>query len=208
MPVMFCWLFAFGMIYRSADMEREAMWVSFDEQKFEHLRLLSNQEGISADGLIIHLNQNNSFRLRYRIHCDASWHVRKVELYRLDESAHSLVLNSDGKGRWTNAQGEIIASLNGCSDVDIFYSPFTNTLAIRRLALEKGEPADIRVAYINVPDFDVSAVQQRYTFLDTTSQGGLYRYESLTSGFTTELPVDADGLIIDYPKFFRRAWAR
>jgi hypothetical protein len=102
----------------------------------------------------------------------------------------------------------MIPSLKGCRDVDIFYSPFTNTLAIRRLALKKGESADIHVAYINVPDLEVSAVQQRYTFLETTSQGGLYRYESLASGFTTELPVDADGLVIEYPKFFKRTWAR
>lgn len=189
-------------------MEHEVMWVSLDEKKFEHLRLSISEEGISADGLMIHLDQNNSFRLRYRIDCDAAWRVRKVELSRLDESPQHLALHSDGKGRWTNMQGEIISSLNGCSEIDIFYSPFTNTLAIRRLVLEKGESADIRVGFINVPDLEVSAVPQRYTFLDTTAQGRLYRYESLSSGFTTELPVDADGLVIEYPKFFRRVWAR
>ncbi|MCI0443103.1 putative glycolipid-binding domain-containing protein, partial [bacterium] len=115
-------------------MEREVMWVSLDEQKFEHLRLVSNKDGVLADGFMIHLNQNNSFRLRYRIHCEATWQVRKVEISRMDKNGPSLVLNSNGKERWTNARGEIIPSLEGCSDVDIFYSPFTNTLAIRRLA--------------------------------------------------------------------------
>jgi hypothetical protein len=30
----------------------------------------------------------------------------------------------------------------------------------------------------------------------------------LASGFTTEFPVDSDKLLIEYPKFFRRIWAR
>ena len=31
----------------------------------------------------------------------------------------------------------------------------------------------------------------------------MYRYESLKSGFTAELKVDEDGLVIDYPDIFR-----
>ncbi len=189
-------------------MEREVMWVSLDGQMFEHLRLVSNKDGVLADGLIIHLNQNKSFRLRYWIHCDSAWQVRKLELSRLDEGTQSLVLHSDGKGRWGNAQGEIVPSLNGCRDIDIYYSPFTNTLAIRRLALKERESAEIKVAYLTVPEMKVSGVHQRYTLLRTNAEGGLYRYESLANGFTTELPVDSDGLVIDYPKFFRRIWAR
>jgi hypothetical protein len=87
-------------------MERETMWISLDEQKFEHLRLVSNKDGVLADGLIIHLSQNNSFRLRYRIRCDAAWQVRKVEISRLDESAHGLVLNSDTKGAGQMRKGK------------------------------------------------------------------------------------------------------
>ena len=196
------------MIPSSFGKQREVMWVSLDEQAVEHLRLVTTKEGVSADGLIIHLDQAGSFRLRYRIDCDSAWQARKLELSRLDESANTLVMHSDGKGHWTNNQGESISRLNGCRDIDIHYSPFTNTLAIRRLALRQGETGKIDVAFINVPDMKVSAVQQRYTLLKNTPEGGLYRYESLASGFTTELPVDSDGLVIDYPKFFRRIWTR
>jgi uncharacterized protein len=61
--------------------------------------------------------------------------------------------------------------------------------------------ADIRVAYLAVPDLTVRAADQRYTCLDP---GRLYRYEGVTSGFVAELPVDPDGLVVDYPGFFRR----
>jgi hypothetical protein len=36
--------------------------------------------------------------------------------------------------------------------------------------------------------------------------GGLYRYEvrGIFQGFTADLPVDENGLVLDYPGIFRR----
>ncbi len=45
-------------------------------------------------------------------------------------------------------------------------------------------------------------MQQAYTRLDER----LYRYESLESGYQVELPVDADGVVRDYPGLFRRLY--
>ena len=202
------WMLPFVMTAWNLTLNREVMWVSLDERVFEHLRLVSDHDGILAEGLIIHLDTKESFRLRYRIHCDLQWQVRSLKLENLDQPPQLLVLQSDGNGNWTNAQGEVISSLKGCRDVDIYYSPFTNTLAIRRLGLKPNESTEINVAFINAVDMKVNAVRQRYTLLQATPNGGLYRYESLTSGFATELPVDSDGLVLDYPNFFRRAWAR
>ena len=86
------------MIPSSFGKQREVMWVSLDEQAVEHLRLVTTKEGVSADGLIIHLDQAGSFRLRYRIDCDSAWQARKLEISRLDETANTLVMHSDGKG--------------------------------------------------------------------------------------------------------------
>lgn len=80
------------------------MWVSFDERVFEHLRLVSDDQGILADGLIIHLDARESFRLRYTIRCDSLWHVRMVKIQNLDLPIQLFVLESDGKGNWKNAQ--------------------------------------------------------------------------------------------------------
>ena len=97
--------------------------------------------------------------------------------------------------------------LQGCLDVDISATPFTNTLPIRRLALQPGSTATLIMAYIAAPQMRLRVAQQRYTCLDATSTGGRYRFESLTQGavsFTAELPVDGDGLVLDYPNLFRR----
>jgi hypothetical protein len=117
---------------------------------------------------------------------------------------------TDGGGSWTTESGRTIPSLKGCLDVDLSATPFTNTLPIRRLALQPGTSATLSVVYIAVPQMRVQATQQRYTCLELTSSGGRCRYESLTNGvssFTVELPVDQDGLVSDYPGLFRRVGA-
>ena len=97
--------------------------------------------------------------------------------------------------------------LDGWIDVDISATPFTNTLPIRRLGLEHGESEELTVTYIRVPELLVGPERQRYGCLEAQTDGGLYRFEALPSGFTAELPVDVDGLVIDYPGLFRRAWS-
>lgn len=102
-------------------------------------------------------------------------------------------------GRWSNAAGPL-PELNGCLDVDISATPFTNTLPIRRLALNIGEAAGISVVYLAVPELSFRVLRQRYTRL----QDRLYLYESLSSGYRAEIEVDGSGLVVRYPKLFER----
>ena len=94
-------------------------------------------------------------------------------------------------------------TLKGCSDVDIMITPFTNTLPIRRLNLALHESREISVVYFSLPDLTVSRLDQRYTFLLQEKDHSVYKYESLNSGFTRDIKVDADGLVIDYPGIFK-----
>jgi hypothetical protein len=79
-------------------------------------------------------------------------------------------------------------------------------LAIRQLELKPEESAEVVVAYIAVPQMEVARSCQRYTCLELNYDGGLYRYEDkgLFKGFTADLLVDPIGLVLDYPKLFKR----
>ena len=57
------------------------------------------------------------------------------------------------------------------------------------------------VAYIRVPSLAITPARQRYTAI---TPNALYRFESLESGFSADLPVDGQGLVTDYPGLFRR----
>lgn len=183
------------------------MWARWQgEPGLEHLHLTQDMAGRVADGLVIGVLDNTPFRLHYRIVCDAGWQVREATVDLQGARATRVELRTDRAGHWTTPTGDALPALDGCLDVDIRATPFTNTLPIRRLALQPGASAELLVAYISVPDLDVRAVRQRYTCLDARPDGGTYRYESLTSGFTAELLLDADGLVIDYPDVWRRVW--
>ena len=187
-------------------MQREVVWAGWDGNMLEHLRLTVDDAGTLADGVVLGVDDGQPFRLRYRVRCDPAWRVREVTIDPLRPDAPGLSLRADGEGHWTTGDGDPLPALDGCLDVDIRVTPFTNTLPIRRLGLRPGEAREIAVAYVAAPRMEVTPVRQRYTCLESRPDGGRYRYEGLSTGFVAELPVDADGLVLDYPGVFRRVW--
>jgi len=190
-------------------MERNVMWSPWSEPGLEHLCLRQDDDKILADGMILRVSENNPFRVHYKIRSDAEWRVREVDVNLLNDKGRHIKLNADGRGHWTDGSGNPILSLNGCFEVDISATPFTNTLAIRRMRLKPGESSEIVVAFIAAPEMEVKPSRQRYTCLEFSSAGGIYKYEDegLFRGFTADLPVDSEGLVLDYPELFRRVWS-
>lgn len=187
-------------------MLRKIIWSNQAATGLEHFYLRRGNDEITADGIVIGVEENVAFRIRYKISCDLRWHVRKVVVESLDEDEQVISFMSDGFGNWTNESGKPVAQLKGCFDVDITATPFTNTLPIRRLSLISGESAEIKVVYFTIPEMQVSVALQKYTCLEKSSGGGKYKFQSLESGFTAVITVDADGLVEDYPKIFKRVW--
>lgn len=190
-------------------MERHIMWAPWTGPGLEHLHIKQTDEDIIADGLILGLNGQEPFRMRYEIRCDTQWRLHTAQLSLLNGSPQTLTLSTGGSGSWTTEAGNAIPSLDGCLDVDISATPFTNTLPIKRLALKPGMSIMLSMVYIEVPQMQVTATEQRYTCLEITPGEGRYRYESIEKGisvFTADLPVDGDGLVVDYPGLFKRVW--
>jgi hypothetical protein len=187
-------------------MLRKILWLNQGDTGLEHFSMRQDDEKITADGIVIGVEENVSFRIRYKILCDPNWCVRKVEVQSLDETEFRRSFVSDGAGNWNDDSANSMADLKDCLDVDITATPFTNTLPIQRLRLSPGESAEIKVVYFIIPQIQVSVVPQRYTCLETNSTGGKYKFESLDTGFTAVITVDADGLVEDYPQLFKRVW--
>jgi len=123
----------------------------------------------------------------------------------LPSTAPALDLRADGLGHWADAVTGAARPLDGCLDIDVYPSPFTNTLPIRRLpAPAVGTPLALAVAYVALPELTVRPASQEYTLLERRADGARWRFRSLDSGFTAELPVDGAGLVRDYPGIARR----
>jgi uncharacterized protein len=175
-------------------------WQDWAGEGLEHLVLQSAPDGVTVESMVLGSDEGERFAVRYRLVCDAVWRARRLEVSFVGEN-QGLVLSGDGRGRWTDAAGRPRPDVEGAIDVDLSATPFTNTLPIRRLGLPAGEPGTIRVLYVHVPHLSVSLEVQRYTCLEP---GRRYRFESVDSGFTREIEVDADGLVVTYPGLFRR----
>jgi hypothetical protein len=79
-------------------------------------------------------------------------------------------------------------------------TPLTNTLPIRRLQVG-GEGAVIEALYVPFDDFEPIRDLQRYICVE---EGRLYRYEAVDGGFSAEIEVDDQGLVLSYPPLFAR----
>ncbi|HET8841671.1 MAG TPA: putative glycolipid-binding domain-containing protein [Ktedonobacteraceae bacterium] len=188
-------------------MERQIMWSPWTTPGLEHLHISLQADEINADGLILGVTEQKPFRLHYKIQCDQHWRLRSVHLALLNSPYHSLHLLTDGKGSWTTEGRQDLSALQGCLDIDISDTPFTNTLPIRRLTLATGSSVTLPMVYITIPELSLEVTEQRYTCLESSSSGGRYLFESLENGFahfTAELPVDEDGLVLHYPELFKR----
>ena len=184
---------------------RSIFWQPWQGQGMEHLRLSFLEDHIVARGDVMAIAGSQPFRLRYKIKCDSAWHTRKLDLEVHDR--HGLRerhVRADGQGNWRDDEQGALTELAGCLDVDISATPFTNTLALRRLDLQQGENASLSVAYVKLPELTFRPVSQRYSCSWRAATGSIVTYEGLFRGFKADLPLDADGLVIDYPETFRR----
>ena len=165
----------------------------------EHLLL----DERAADSVVLAFDEERGpFQLTYRLTWDKSWRLREADLVVATErSTTSLNLRTDGHGRWRDGGGRDIGELDGCVDIDIWPTPFTNIFPVRREPLAVGERRQFRMAWVSAPDLTVRPQPQAYTRLADR----LYLFESLDGGgFSAELPMDEDGIVLDYPGLFRR----
>lgn len=165
----------------------------------EHL-LLSEAH---ADSVLLAFDEKlGPFRLFYRLTWEKPWRLRQADLFAAsDRFSRSLSLRTDSQGRWQDGEGRVLEELEGCSDIDIWPTPFTNSFPINRAPLALGERREFLMAWVSAPELSVRAQPQAYTRLADR----LYLFENLDgSGFRAELPVDDDGIVLDYPGLFRR----
>jgi uncharacterized protein len=177
-----------------------ARWRSEDGGGLEHLSIAPTEGGIVATGVIIGDRGGTPYGVTYQASFDTNWSTLTLDLAATD--GRGLHLRSDGAGAWSDADGNRLTELDGCIDIDLAGSPFTNTLPIRRAGLSPETGAvTFQMLYIPFATFAPTVDGQRYRCLEP---GRLYRYEAVDRTFATDLIVDDDGLVVDYPTLFQR----
>ena len=177
-----------------------------DGPGLESLKLVEDADGVRVDSVVIGIDEGRPFAIRYAIRCDAAWHVRDVEIASLEGRSTTLALASNGQGRWTDGSGDHVPALDGCLDVDLSATPFTNTLPIRRLALAPGWGGRDHGGVRERPGAaHRRRVAKRYRCL-TWGPRAARRLRKRRRRFRGHITVDADGLVVEYPQIARQVW--
>jgi hypothetical protein len=164
----------------------------------------SSGKGFVAHGLETCVGDGRIWSVLFALEVSPSWETHRFFALVYSEAGDDKVsLEADRAEGWTRDDNPA-PELDGCTDVDIVSTPFTNTLPIRRLRLAVGESADIRAAWVDVPSLEVSVSNQRYTRLEPANGVDRYEFVELDSGDAYQLTVDEDGLVIDYENFAER----
>lgn len=174
------------------------LWRRVDAPGHEACRLRRESDGWSLRGCANYRDDSGFGALSYRVEHDENWLTRNAQVtgwagnHELDLQ---IVRNSDGT--WF-CNDNLMDSLKGCTDIDLGFTPATNTTAIRRLNLEIGQEQQANAAWLDTEDWRLKPLAQTYARVSRTS----YRYASSDHGYRTELTVSENGLVTVYPRLW------
>lgn len=169
------------------------LWRRIDRPSYERCSLDATATGHRLAGTVLLVDDGAPVEIRYTVVTDPAWHPTTVGVHvQGGGDDRTLALTGDGSGTWSVGDAPVL-ELYGATDVDFGFTPGTNTVPIRRLALDVGQSAEITAIRIDYPQRDIEKVTQTYERLAERR----YRYRS--GDFTTDLTVNEHGLVTAYP---------
>jgi hypothetical protein len=186
--------------------QRTLLWRAWTGDGLAHARMRFGDNGISIDGVTVAVRDGRPLRLRYEIACDSRGFARALSAEAIGITQERFAGQADEEGTWKRVDGGLLdAPLYAAYDVEIEGTPAAVTCAIRRLALEEGQSAELHVVALSLPDLRASRAQRRLTCLSLRPDGSRYRYDGPEMR-PTEVTVDADGTVVEAEGTFRRIW--
>ncbi|WP_205511239.1 putative glycolipid-binding domain-containing protein [Longitalea arenae] len=184
-------------------MQTNILWTGREYYSLENCLINTSETGAEIASTIIGSYQGKIYQVAYEIKTNAHWETVFVAIRsRHSNQMQTIQLQGDGKGNWV-MDGKEAEQFNGCIDVDISLTPFTNTLPIRRLKLQNQQEQVIQVVYFDLMEQRMAPVRQQYRRLSATE----YRYENIPNDFESNIVVDESGFVVDYPSLFVRSAA-
>ena len=164
----------------------------------EHCAVYDEASRWFVEGAAVFVHESQPCRLEYLIECDHTWSTQSARVSGwVGDNRIDIEINADSERHWF-FNGSEQPDVKGCTDVDLNFSPSTNLLPIRRLALESGQQSSVSAAWLRFPSFKLERLDQVYQRLDQTT----YRYQSHDGEFVAELKVNAFGLVTNYPELW------
>jgi hypothetical protein len=182
--------------------EHHVLWHCSLLSSSEHAWLRERDDGSRLEGIVAAPLGDVPCHIEYTVTIDAQWRAGEARaVIATPTHVREITLHAGRTDGW-ELNGVRAPSLDNCYDIDLGWTPATNTIPIRRLDLEIGESASIAAAWVRFPELDVVSNEQRYTRLASDR----WRYQS--GDFDFELITDpGSGLVVTYGDELWRAAA-
>lgn len=173
------------------------VWRRIDLPGHESARFMAASGRARLAGYAVFMDKGQSVALAY-----------SVDLNRLGQTEHvhvkgwygdrllAIEIDVDERRNW-RLDGFVRPELQGVDDIDLGFSPATNSLPLRRLRPALGSRHTLIAAWLRPPNFTLEPLPQSYERTGTD----LYRYRS--PNFTTSLQIDDRLFVVDYPNLWR-----
>jgi len=173
------------------------LWRRLDHEGHDACRLLDNGDSWMLAGQASFLEEGGLLcGLAYEIHCGRDWTTRSARVSGfVDKSPLDWRVVRSESGAWT-VNGELQPSLDGLIDVDLGFTPATNLVALRRLALGIGASAPTPAAWFPFPELRMARMDQIYRRLAAD------RYDYTGINYHEVLRVSPVGFVTDYPNLW------
>ncbi|WP_245739564.1 putative glycolipid-binding domain-containing protein [Thioclava dalianensis] len=171
------------------------LWRRLDQPGYDACRIAATSQGWTIEGAAVFAQNGTAAHLAYRLFCDATWRSRGASVSGwVGHMSLDLTLERAGTDDW-RVNGEIDPNMTGLDDIDLGFTPASNTNAIRRLDLSEGTGADCVAVWLDTEDWSVKRLPQSYHRTGPRT----YAYVSPQHDYRATLVTDAFGAITDYP---------
>jgi hypothetical protein len=171
------------------------LWRRLDVPGHDACRLVHERERWRLEGVAAFRENRAIAQIAYRVTCDNHWRALDAHVHgSLGSTTLDVGVRRSASGVWI-LNGEAVPDLKECVDIDLGFTPATNALQIRRIALEIGQAADVPVAWLDVATRTLSVLEQRYERRSETE----YWYEAPRFDYSGVLVVNSTGFPTVYP---------
>jgi hypothetical protein len=176
-----------------------AIWRRLDFPGHDAALLGRTRDGWLLDGTAVFMHREGPACIHYSVAVDSLWVSRRgtVRGFIAGET-FSHVINRASDGWYLD--GTLVKGLEHLRDIDYGFTPATNMLQLRRVALAPGQTISLPVVWFDGEATTLVELPQRYECLSETT----YQYSAPTVGYQGHLELASrNGFVKSYP----RLWA-
>lgn len=177
----------------------QVLWRRLDTKGMDACCISSGDDGWEIEGTSIFEDGTRVANLSYRLSCAGDWSTKAAEVRGwIGDDRLSIGIRKHSDDVWI-ANGRHVALTNGLLDVDLGFTPASNTNAIRRLNLDVGDEAQTVAVWLDTEDWTFKPLTQAYERISPTG----FAYKSPAHNYEAELQVSGAGVVLDYPGLWK-----